>query len=140
MLGSLSSVEAHCERCKTSRTLSIQNKLQELPPVLILHLKRFKCTTNQIYKLQNKVNFPIYDLHMRDQVACPQPDTCYDYDLFGVVNHFGTLGGGHYTSYVKNNENWFLYDDSAVTQVSENQVKTQAAYILFYKRKDLAGK
>ena len=26
------------------------------------------------------------------------------YDLFGVVNHYGSMVGGHYTSYVKGTE------------------------------------
>ena len=24
------------------------------------------------------------------------------YDLYGVVNHYGTMSGGHYTAYCKN--------------------------------------
>lgn len=31
------------------------------------------------------------------------------YDLYGIVNHYGTLYGGHYTAYCKNflNERWY---------------------------------
>ena len=34
----------------------------------------------------------------------------YKYDLFAVSNHYGSLGGGHYTAYAKNpvHKKWSL--------------------------------
>ena len=36
------------------------------------------------------------------------------YDLFAVDNHYGGLGGGHYTAYALNfmedNQNWYEYN------------------------------
>lgn len=29
------------------------------------------------------------------------------YELYAVSNHYGGLGGGHYTAYAKNNGKWF---------------------------------
>ena len=42
-----------------------------------------------------------------------RPESCYRYDLFGIVNHFGTMTNGHYLSYVKNERTgeWLKYDD-----------------------------
>ncbi|WAQ91555.1 hypothetical protein PtA15_14A439 [Puccinia triticina] len=60
------------------------------------------------------------------------------YDLFAVDNHFGGLGGGHYTAFAKNEEDgkWHNYDDSHVTEVSSpEKVKSSAAYLLFYRRR-----
>ncbi|PLW57332.1 hypothetical protein PCANC_02454 [Puccinia coronata f. sp. avenae] len=60
------------------------------------------------------------------------------YDLFAVDNHFGGLGGGHYTAFAKNEEDgkWHNYDDSHVTEVSSpEKVKSAAAYLLFYRRR-----
>lgn len=39
------------------------------------------------------------------------------YDLFAVDNHFGGLGGGHYTAFAKNEEDgkWHNYDDVSFT-------------------------
>lgn len=104
--------------------------------MLILHLKRFKMTTNEVYKMNNNINFPLYGLNLEPHVAFPKNES-YLYDLYGVVNHYGTMGGGHYTSYVKRMGDWFDYNDSSVTQVTESQVKSNAAYILFYRRRDL---
>lgn len=65
------------------------------------------------------------------------------YDLYGVVNHFGGINSGHYMCYVKNERGaasqWLQYDDSYVKPVAESRVRSEFAYILFYRRKDLAG-
>ncbi|KAJ3219018.1 ubiquitin carboxyl-terminal hydrolase [Dinochytrium kinnereticum] len=65
-------------------------------------------------------------------------DKRYIYDLFAVSNHFGGLGGGHYTAYAKNvvDNNWYNFDDSHVSRIDENDTKTEAAYLLFYQRRD----
>ncbi|KAJ3281959.1 ubiquitin carboxyl-terminal hydrolase [Borealophlyctis nickersoniae] len=59
------------------------------------------------------------------------------YDLFAVSNHFGGLGGGHYTAYAKNplDDEWYNFDDSRVTKVEADNVMTSAAYLLFYQRR-----
>jgi len=60
------------------------------------------------------------------------------YDLYAVDNHFGGLGGGHYTAFAKNplDGRWYNYDDSSVRPVSDPaSVKSSAAYLLFYRRR-----
>lgn len=108
--------------------------------MLILHLKRFKITGMQARKMNCMISFPLYDLDLSRYVHFVQPGTCYLYDLFGIVNHFGTMQNGHYLSYVKNERTgeWLQYDDSKCTPLTESQVHTTAAYILFYRRKDLS--
>jgi ubiquitin carboxyl-terminal hydrolase 4/11/15 len=46
------------------------------------------------------------------------------YELYGVVNHYGTMGGGHYTAYCKNflNNKWYEFDDSRVSEVPPRDV------------------
>ncbi len=40
------------------------------------------------------------------------------------MNHYGTMGGGHYTAYCKNflNNKWYEFDDSRVSEVSPRDV------------------
>ena len=42
-----------------------------------------------------------------------------DYELYAVVDHVGSLRGGHYTARIKSydDHNWYVFDDSYVTQV-----------------------
>lgn len=57
------------------------------------------------------------------------------------MNHYGSMGGGHYKANIKSASNeWLEYDDNKVRVIAEGEVRTPAAYILFYKRRDLQGK
>lgn len=57
------------------------------------------------------------------------------YDLYAITNHYGSLGFGHYTAYGNNNNKWLCYDDSSVRDIHEDQLVSEASYILFYKRR-----
>ena len=50
----------------------------------------------------------------------------------------GSMGGGHYISYVKYNYKgktwWFKMSDSSVREASQEEVLNSEAYILFYQR------
>ncbi|KAI9095548.1 hypothetical protein DFS34DRAFT_626379 [Phlyctochytrium arcticum] len=63
------------------------------------------------------------------------------YDLFAVSNHYGALGGGHYTACAKNplDDQWYLFDDSHVSKTTEEHVMSSGAYLLFYQRKSPAN-
>ena len=63
------------------------------------------------------------------------------YDCYAVSNHFGGLGGGHYTAYALNDEgDWCNFDDSRVTKnIDEAEVVSNAAYMLFYRRRDVTN-
>ena len=64
------------------------------------------------------------------------------YDLLGVVNHFGAAGYGHYTAFVRDlfavggPGPWLRCDDSSVAEVPADDVRSSAAYVLFYARRD----
>ena len=60
------------------------------------------------------------------------------YDLYGVVNHSGSLEGGHYIAYSRNigSFDWHRYDDSDVTPANSSDVVTANAYVLFYQQRD----
>jgi len=49
-------------------------------------------------------------------------DVDLSYDLYGMINHYGTLHYGHYTSTVKvlAENKWYLYDDSSRTPINED--------------------
>ena len=56
------------------------------------------------------------------------------YNLYGVINHQGSLDFGHYYSYIKNinNDNiWTKFDDIYVSNIGTN-IDNLHSYILFY--------
>lgn len=58
------------------------------------------------------------------------------YRLYAISNHYGSVGFGHYTAFALHpkDNSWYCFDDSSVNMVSEDQIVTPAAYILFYER------
>ena len=68
-------------------------------------------------------------------VTAPLDDT---YDLYAVCNHIGNMNSGHYTAYCRNHRDgrWYSYDDTQVHPISESEVVTKNAYMLFYCRRN----
>lgn len=58
------------------------------------------------------------------------------YSLFAVINHLGTLEAGHYTAYVRQqNNHWFKCDDHMITRANLQEVLDSEGYLLFYHKK-----
>lgn len=70
----------------------------------MFHLKRFSYSRYLKNKLDTFVNFPVHGLdlgkYMKTKDASGQS---YVYELYAVSNHYGGLGGGHYSAYSKVN-------------------------------------
>ncbi|XP_029953333.1 ubiquitin carboxyl-terminal hydrolase 31-like [Salarias fasciatus] len=147
-----------CPHCKQLQQGSIKLSLWTLPDILILHLKRFRQDGDRRMKMQNMVKFPLTGMDMaphmvkRSQSSWSLPSHWspwrrpygmgrdpedYLYDLYAVCNHHGTMQGGHYTAHCKNSIDgqWYIFDDSDVHPISEEDVCKQTAYILFYQRR-----
>lgn len=55
------------------------------------------------------------------------------YRLLGVVEHLGTMRGGHYVAYVRGSGTvWYHVSDAYVREVSLDEVLRCDAYLLFY--------
>jgi ubiquitin carboxyl-terminal hydrolase 4/11/15 len=113
--------------------------LWRTPPILVIHLKRFQYDGMFRDKLDHLVDFPLEGLDLSQHVLDSRVQQPAIYDLYAVSNHYGGLGGGHYTAFCRNADdgNWYEFDDSYVRQVEPNSVVTEAAYVLFYMRRDL---
>ncbi|KAI9916749.1 hypothetical protein PsorP6_016774 [Peronosclerospora sorghi] len=136
----------YCSRCKEHQQARKTMEIWRLPDVLVLSLKRFEYRNEVLRdKLDAFVDFPLENLDMSPYSLEKSSDKDVRYDLFAVSNHYGSMGFGHYTAFAKSwNDGdgerypgWYSFDDSNVTPVMPNQVKSNAAYILFYKRKSL---
>ncbi|TNV87076.1 hypothetical protein FGO68_gene9179 [Halteria grandinella] len=137
----------YCADCKKPQGHLKRLEIFRPPPILIIQLKRFKFAGTLRNKLSTMVEFPLFNLDLSSFVS-DQPHLLetlnldLHYDLYGLINHFGSLHYGHYTSLIRNlSENkWYQYDDSHRTQILEEQIQKEAAYILFYIRKDVQSK
>ena len=87
-------------------------------------------------KIDDHIDFPM-EMDMSKYVTAKDGKSMI-YDCYGISNHFGGMGGGHYTAYAINplDKEWYEFDDSSVSKVDPQRVVTSAAYNLFFRRRD----
>ncbi|XP_045699295.1 ubiquitin carboxyl-terminal hydrolase 45 isoform X2 [Phyllostomus hastatus] len=138
--------------------------ISSVPVILILHLKRFHQAGLSLRKVNRHVDFPlILDLAPFCSATCKNVHVGEEvlYGLYGIVEHSGSMRGGHYTAYVKvrtpsrklwehvtgkksvpglkepDSElagQWVHVSDTYVQVVPESRALSAQAYLLFYER------
>lgn len=148
-LAARESVQGYTTKTKQEVEVSRRVTLEKLPPVLVLHLKRFVYEkSGGCQKLVKNIDYPV-DLEISRELLSPGVKNknlkCHrTYRLFAVVYHHGSSAtGGHYTTDVFQIglSGWLHIDDQTVRAVSQYQVLRPAAgrtaYLLYYRRADL---
>ncbi|KAM4017764.1 LOW QUALITY PROTEIN: ubiquitin carboxyl-terminal hydrolase 10 [Anomaloglossus baeobatrachus] len=142
------SVQGYTTKTKQEVEISRRVTLEELPPVLVLHLKRFVFEkTGGCQKLVKNIEYPV-DLEISKDLFSPGVRSKIKgqktYRLFAVVYHHGNSAtGGHYTTDVFQIglNGWLRIDDQTVKVINQYQVVKQTvertAYLLYYRRVDL---
>ncbi|XP_039359266.1 ubiquitin carboxyl-terminal hydrolase 10 isoform X4 [Mauremys reevesii] len=143
------SVQGYTTKTKQEVEISRRVTLEELPPVLVLHLKRFVYEkTGGCQKLIKNIEYPV-DLEISKELLSPGVKSKIfkgqrTYRLFAVVYHHGNSAtGGHYTTDVFQIglNGWLRIDDQAVKVINQYQVvkpsAERTAYLLYYRRVDL---
>ena len=124
--------QVYNEKSKEKEDAKKRIMFWSLPDILVITLKRFN---NNARKDQRLIDFEISDFDLSEFVVGYDKET-YVYDLYGICNHSGGTLGGHYTSYVRNNNGkWYHFNDTQVSKVSKELIKTPKAYCLFYCKK-----
>ncbi|XP_074902761.1 ubiquitin carboxyl-terminal hydrolase 45 [Buteo buteo] len=138
--------------------------ISSVPAILILHLKRFHQAGLSLRKVNRHVDFPlILDLAPFCAASCKNvtDGARVLYSLYGIVEHSGSMRGGHYAAYVKvrtpskkllehisttknvlglkeamgaSGGQWVYVSDAHVQMVPESRVLNAQAYLLFYER------
>lgn len=133
--------EISLKNVKVKRDATKRVLINKAPPVLTIHLKRFsQDARGRLSKLNGHVNFrEIIDLRPYMDPRCMDTEK-YVYRLVGVVEHLGTMRGGHYVAYVRGEKIddgvavWYHASDAYVRQASLEEVLRCEAYILFYEK------
>ncbi|XVE61364.1 hypothetical protein DITRI_Ditri06bG0033600 [Diplodiscus trichospermus] len=125
----------YCPRCKKPWQANKKLDLWRLPEILVIHLKRFSYGQFFKNKLETYVDFPIHDLNLSNYITHIDSQLSNCYQLYAISNHYGGMGGGHYTAFVDHGHGrWYEFDDDRVYPLTEDRIKTSAAYVLFYRR------
>ncbi|BAT99376.1 hypothetical protein LR48_Vigan07g128200 [Vigna angularis] len=125
-----------CDSCKEEVSMEKQLMLDLTPSIAAFHLKRFKTDGILVEKIDKHIDFPL-ELDLQPYTISNQNnDVLMKYDLYAIVVHTGfSSTSGHYFCFIRSGpDTWHKLDDSMVTEVSGDSVRSQEAYILFYAR------
>jgi hypothetical protein len=131
----------YCGKCEKHVDATKKTDLWILPPILIVHLKRFRYNDsgNMGSKNEASIEYPVAQWDLKSRVKSTG-SACSMYDLYAVSNHVGSLGGGHYTALALNrfDDAWYEFNDSSYHCVDETIHKShkKSAYVLFYNRSE----
>ncbi|KAI0957901.1 hypothetical protein AcW1_006143 [Taiwanofungus camphoratus] len=132
---------------------SQQALIESLPPILVLHLKRFlyDISVGDVIKIGKQIAYGP-ELEISSDLIAPTRRTSHPvkYQLFGVLYHHGqSASGGHYTLDVLHPNRdlsnrpraaWIRIDDELVSDIRVDDVfgvsdrDDRCAYLLFYRR------
>jgi len=131
---------------KVKRDASLCEQPSRAPPVLIVHLKRFRAEMNGdelvLKKIKRHVGFGErleFEIAMeKEDEDCDEEvvgtELC-DYELYGVVVHRGhNMSFGHYTCYVRLDGKWWFASDETIYRARIDEVLECQPYMLFYSR------
>jgi hypothetical protein len=132
-----------CSKCEKFGNMMKTFEIWSVPELLVFQLKRFSFTQTEMgiqkEKIESLVTFPVKGLDFSEWVQGPQKKTpsCLIYDLYGVSNHIGGTGGGHYTAYGLNyiDEQWYSFNDAFCNECEPLRTNSKFAYLIFYKRR-----
>jgi len=129
--------EWYCSACKEHKRARKKIDIWKLPPILIIHLKRFHFTSRSHSKLSTSIVFPPEGkICLRPFVIGPDDGNQEVYRLYAVSNHYGGVGFGHYTAHCFNQTKgeWYDFNDDYTRQIKYEQLNGSSAYILFFER------
>lgn len=125
----------YCPKCKAHVDATKKIDMFMLPPILIIHLKRFKFSSRGTKsKIDRSVRYPLDDWDLSS--AKKSSNGIYPlYDLYAVSHHEGNVGCGHYTAHAKNRFDgaWYDFNDSRCRRIDPKEGGS-SAYCLFYNR------
>lgn len=90
----------YCPSCKKHCQASKKLDLWRLPEILVIHLKRFSYTRFMKNKLETYVDFPVDNLDLSAYISYKNGQLSHRYMLYAISNHYGSMGGGHYTAFI----------------------------------------
>ncbi|XP_057185302.1 uncharacterized protein LOC130551591 isoform X2 [Triplophysa rosa] len=130
--------QLYCEHCETKTDMKMSCIIVKLPQVLMLHMQRFYLDFNYMTYMKNNS-----DVEIPLELKVKEGKKVYNYDLYAIVNHIGSLGGGHYYAEIKSSKDeWYEFNDSTVQRIhdsfrvrcSQDHIISDTACLLFFKK------
>lgn len=116
----------HCAHCKGKKPATKKLQIWKLPPILIVHLKRFNFVNNKWVKSQKVVNFPFKDFDPTPYLASVPQETILRHKELtehGVkTNESTTITGSSTDSDDPSSSDYSSTDHSYVNRIDETDV------------------
>ncbi|KAJ0049759.1 hypothetical protein NL108_003043 [Boleophthalmus pectinirostris] len=133
------SFNVYCTVCKESTDAKRCCQMKTPPTVLVLLLKRFIIDPRNGFHYKSKC-----EVELSREIETEG----LSFSLCGVVDHWGSAHGGHYTVSMKSQEdqNWYCFNDAHVHETEEPAgQRSKTVYLLIYRalptqRKELPPK
>jgi ubiquitin C-terminal hydrolase len=122
------------EKTGKKETVMHRNILWELPPILIIHLKRHQYS-NHGHKCRKFIDYPVDADFSTLLPKLQSRRSLQKYSLYGVCYHHGTgPNSGHYTAAIKTaSGEWWMCNDTAVYPLDPSQIVSPNACCLIYR-------
>lgn len=144
-----------CDYCESKVTALRRVCIKYLPNILFVTLRRFEFDydTMKRVKVNDYCEFPM-DINMENftqegierleltkekEAAAATgkdftkeipgkkyPDDYYQYKLKGIVIHAGTAESGHYYSFIRENNQWYEFNDTVVRRIDSSDIPNEA--------------
>lgn len=122
------------EKVNAEKNLQLQVSNPEAEIVISLKRFEYEIKPGEPLPVRRKIENPV----LLDDIVLPlqdDPDKTKRYRATSFIVHGGGLGGGHYTTYVQENDDkWYCYNDSLKTEVSGARLEAakNQAYVVKY--------
>jgi ubiquitin C-terminal hydrolase len=115
------------EKENTRKTVVKRSYLCYTPSILVLSLKRWKHNlTKKNFKIDTPLKLDISPFTIYKEVC--------EYELFGIINHEGSIRGGHCYASIQKNGTWFSINDNMIQSIPLEYLIDERNYCLFYRK------
>jgi ubiquitin C-terminal hydrolase len=113
-----------CERCERNVSFVKRTQVADPPAYFIIQLKRFQHIGGRFRKINTFIDYPLEEFWF-----CG-----FNYRVISICAHDSNLNisSGHYVSYLRRGEEWYLCNDEKISRVSE--IDKKYTYILVLER------
>lgn len=141
----------NCENCGKRTRISRSQNIFRFPELLMVFIKRFRVFP-QLEKNCSRVRVSPGNLHLEDAVFgepkmpsdarefLAEQKNRAEYELIGVIHHFGSIDMGHYVCEAIDRESkkWVLFNDDRVHLIDPARdiyTDHEDLYVMLYKSK-----
>jgi ubiquitin C-terminal hydrolase len=136
--------EYACEKCNAPRRVEVTAEIWKMPPILFITLDRFSDPVRKVTDTVELENTHTFKSLFASE--CCDESASWTYEPISIIDHHGSLHGGHYTCQILHGESdgegegestrqWYMYDDETSQQI-KSPAYGYSTYVLCLHRRE----